>query len=71
MVIFELIDLQGPMKFFQVYFFQVYLKGSNFALGVKASRVLAMSIFLFSLFDCFSFSIFEMILSVFSLALFN
>ena len=35
-----------------------YLKGSSFALGVKASRVLAIRIFLFSLFDCFSFSIF-------------
>ena len=31
---------------------------TNFALEVKASRVLALSIILFSLFDCFSFSIF-------------
>ena len=47
---------------------QLYLKGSNFAFGLKASRVLAMSLFLLSLFDCFSF-FFGMILSVFWLAL--
>ena len=35
----------------------VFLLGKNFALGLKASRVLAMSIILFS-FDSFSFSIF-------------
>ena len=46
-------------------------KGCKFCLSEKASRVLVMSIFLFSLFDCFSFSIFEMILSVFWLSLFN
>ena len=35
----------------------MFLKGKNFAWGLKASRVLAMSIFLFS-FDSFSFSTF-------------
>ena len=48
----------------------LYLKGSNFALGLKASRVLAMSKFLFIFFDCFSFSIF-LDSFVFWLALFN
>ena len=42
----------GFENIFQIGFF----KGKNFALGLKASRVLAMSIFLFS-FDSFKFSI--------------
>ena len=47
-----------------------FLKGQNIALGLKASRVLAMSIFLFS-FDSFSFSICCDDFVVFWLALFN
>ena len=39
---------------FQIFLKWVYLKGSNFALKVEASRAFAMIIFLFSLFDCFS-----------------
>ena len=45
-------------------------KGKKFALVLKASRILAMSIFLFS-FDSFCFSIFEMILFVLWRALFH
>ena len=41
-----------------IFLIWVYLKGSKFSLEVKASRVLAMKIFLFSLLGCFSFSIF-------------
>ena len=37
----------------------MFLKVKNFALSLNASRVLAMSVFLFSLFDCFCFSIFR------------
>ena len=38
-------------------FLKYVFKGKNIALGLKASRVFAMSIFLFN-FDSFSFSIF-------------
>ena len=40
-----------------IFLKEVSLKRKSFALGLKASRVLAMSIFLFS-FDSFSFSMF-------------
>ena len=72
---FELIDLQGPMKFFRscwyntglisdkkfglnIFLKPIYLKRSNFSFGLNSSRVLAMIIFLYSLFDYFSFSTF-------------
>ena len=48
----------------------VFLNGKNFALGLKASRVLAMSIFSFSFYFLGS-QIFEMISFVFWLALLN
>ena len=48
-----------------IFLEKVYLKGSNFAFGVKASRVFALSIFLFSLFDYFELCNFLMILFVF------
>ena len=45
--------------------------GSNFALGVKALRVLAMSIFLFSLFDSLFLNFVRGFCLCFALALFN
>ena len=48
---------------------QIFLKGKNFALGLKASSF--SNEYIWFSFDSFSFSIFEMILFVFWLALFN
>ena len=51
----------GPISETKIGFELIFdigiFKGKKFALGLKASRVLAMSIFLFS-FDSFCFSIF-------------
>ena len=62
--------IQKQKLVFNIFLNQVFLKGKKFALGLKASRVFAMSIFLFN-FVSFSFSTFEVILFVFRLALFN
>ena len=63
------------LKFFAIVFSKLFVhflvfKGKNIALGLNASRVLAMSIFLFS-FDSFNFSVFGDDFVVFWLALFN
>ena len=78
LVIFELIDLQGPINFFRPcryntapisetkFGFEHILeigifKGIKFCLRGKSLKVLAMIIYLFSLFDCLFLSFFVMI----------